>query len=114
MGLLMGHFALTATFLTYSMATEVLLLLTVNPGHWTVDMRDDALEPAKLNDPGLKVLPLRTMICVKQPEATHFIQPTPGAGGGRRRRDRLLHTGHCQGSARAQRDAHRPVAAPAG
>lgn len=28
--------------------------LAVNPGHWTVDMRDDALEPAKLDDPGLK------------------------------------------------------------
>jgi hypothetical protein len=27
----------------------------VNPGHWTVDMRTDALEPAKLDDPTLKV-----------------------------------------------------------
>ncbi len=31
------------------------VLCAVNPGHWTVDMRDDALEPAKLDDPGLKV-----------------------------------------------------------
>ena len=29
----------------------------VNPGHWTVDMRTDALEPAKLDDPTLKVRP---------------------------------------------------------
>jgi MPBQ/MSBQ methyltransferase len=28
----------------------------VNPGHWTVDMRDDALEPAKLDSPDLKVV----------------------------------------------------------
>jgi len=28
----------------------------VNPGHWTEDMRTDALEPAKLNDPNLKVV----------------------------------------------------------
>ena len=27
----------------------------VNPGHWTVDMRDEALEPALLNDRNLKV-----------------------------------------------------------
>lgn len=27
----------------------------VNPGHWTVDMRTDALEPAQLDDPNLKV-----------------------------------------------------------
>ena len=27
----------------------------VNPGHWTIDMRTDALEPAKLDDPSLKV-----------------------------------------------------------
>eukprot|EP00803_Ostreobium_quekettii_P009657 evm.model.scf_1951EXC.6 EVM.evm.TU.scf_1951EXC.6 scf_1951EXC:29810-30594(+) len=27
----------------------------VNPGHWTEDMRDDALEPAKLGSPNLKV-----------------------------------------------------------
>ena len=27
----------------------------VNPGHWTVDMRTDALQPAKLDDPTLKV-----------------------------------------------------------
>ena len=27
----------------------------VNPGHWTVDMRDDALEPAQLNDRDLSV-----------------------------------------------------------
>ncbi len=27
----------------------------VNPGHWTVDMRTDALEPAMLKDPNLKV-----------------------------------------------------------
>ncbi len=27
----------------------------VNPGHWTIDMRTDALEPAKLQDPNLKV-----------------------------------------------------------
>lgn len=27
----------------------------VNPGHWTVDMREDALEPALLSDPSLKV-----------------------------------------------------------
>ena len=30
----------------------------VNPGHWTVDMRNDALEPAKLDDPTLKVTQL--------------------------------------------------------
>ncbi len=29
----------------------------VNPGHWTVDMRTDALEPAKLDSPNLKVVP---------------------------------------------------------
>lgn len=28
----------------------------VNPGHWTVDMRTDALLPAKLDDPDLKVV----------------------------------------------------------
>ena len=27
----------------------------VNPGHWTVDMRTDALEPAQLDSPDLKV-----------------------------------------------------------
>jgi len=27
----------------------------VNPGHWTEDMREDALEPAKLDSPDLKV-----------------------------------------------------------
>lgn len=27
----------------------------VNPGHWTVDMRTEALEPAQLGDPTLKV-----------------------------------------------------------
>lgn len=26
----------------------------VNPGHWTIDMRTDALEPARLDDPNLK------------------------------------------------------------
>jgi hypothetical protein len=26
----------------------------VNPGHWTTDMREDALEPAQLNSPDLK------------------------------------------------------------
>ena len=29
----------------------------VNPGHWTVDMRDAALAPAKLESPDLKVRP---------------------------------------------------------
>ena len=29
--------------------------IAVNPGHWTVDMRTDALEPARLNSPSLKV-----------------------------------------------------------
>lgn len=29
----------------------------VNPGHWTIDMRTDALEPAKLDDPTLKACP---------------------------------------------------------
>ncbi|CAK0758388.1 hypothetical protein CVIRNUC_002616 [Coccomyxa viridis] len=28
----------------------------VNPGHWTVDMRTDALEPARLDSPSLKVV----------------------------------------------------------
>ncbi|EIE26395.1 S-adenosyl-L-methionine-dependent methyltransferase [Coccomyxa subellipsoidea C-169] len=28
----------------------------VNPGHWTVDMRTEALEPAKLDNPKLKVV----------------------------------------------------------
>ncbi|XP_062188783.1 2-methyl-6-phytyl-1,4-hydroquinone methyltransferase 1, chloroplastic-like isoform X2 [Phragmites australis] len=28
----------------------------INPGHWTEDMRDDALEPAELYDPELKVV----------------------------------------------------------
>ncbi|RZR99148.1 hypothetical protein BHM03_00028638 [Ensete ventricosum] len=28
----------------------------INPGHWTEDMRDEALEPADLHDPGLKVV----------------------------------------------------------
>lgn len=27
----------------------------VNPGHWTTDMREDALEPAQLSSPDLKV-----------------------------------------------------------
>jgi hypothetical protein len=27
----------------------------VNPGHWTEDMREDALQPAQLNKPNLKV-----------------------------------------------------------
>lgn len=27
----------------------------VNPGHWTTDMREDALQPAQLNNPDLKV-----------------------------------------------------------
>jgi MPBQ/MSBQ methyltransferase len=27
----------------------------VNPGHWTEDMREDALQPAQLNKPSLKV-----------------------------------------------------------
>lgn len=30
-------------------------LLTVNPGHWTEDMRTDALTVAELSDPNLKV-----------------------------------------------------------
>ena len=33
----------------------------VNPGHWTEDMRTDALEPAKLTDPNLKVLPYMSL-----------------------------------------------------
>jgi MPBQ/MSBQ methyltransferase len=28
----------------------------INPGHWTEDMREDALEPADLNDPNLVVV----------------------------------------------------------
>lgn len=28
----------------------------INPGHWTEDMREDALEPAELNDPNLVVV----------------------------------------------------------
>eukprot|EP00271_Cylindrocystis_brebissonii_P015031 TRINITY_DN3693_c0_g1_i1.p1 TRINITY_DN3693_c0_g1~~TRINITY_DN3693_c0_g1_i1.p1 ORF type:complete len:362 (-),score=46.70 TRINITY_DN3693_c0_g1_i1:1334-2419(-) len=28
----------------------------INPGHWTEDMREDALEPADLNDPNLRVV----------------------------------------------------------
>lgn len=28
----------------------------INPGHWTEDMREDALEPADLNDPNLTVV----------------------------------------------------------
>ncbi|PIA45101.1 hypothetical protein AQUCO_01700558v1 [Aquilegia coerulea] len=28
----------------------------INPGHWTEDMRDDALEPADLNDPNMIVV----------------------------------------------------------
>uniref|UniRef100_A0A7C9D0K3 2-methyl-6-phytyl-1,4-hydroquinone methyltransferase n=1 Tax=Opuntia streptacantha TaxID=393608 RepID=A0A7C9D0K3_OPUST len=28
----------------------------INPGHWTEDMRDEALEPAKLDNPNLKVI----------------------------------------------------------
>lgn len=27
----------------------------VNPGHWTTDMREDALQPAQLNSADLKV-----------------------------------------------------------
>lgn len=73
MGLLTGQFAHIPTFLTYITVTELIMSLTVNPGHWTVDMRDDALEPAKLDDPGLKVLHLRTMLCGKQPEATQIL-----------------------------------------
>ena len=29
--------------------------IAVNPGHWTVDMRTDALEPARLDSPSLNV-----------------------------------------------------------
>lgn len=29
----------------------------VNPGHWTEDMRTDALAPAQLDDPNFKVGP---------------------------------------------------------
>jgi len=32
-----------------------LRLLAVNPGHWTEDMREDALSVAELSDPNLKV-----------------------------------------------------------
>ena len=35
----------------------------VNPGHWTEDMREDALEPAKLDSPDLKVGE-RECVCV--------------------------------------------------
>ena len=28
----------------------------INPGHWTEDMREEALEPADLNDPNLTVV----------------------------------------------------------
>ena len=34
----------------------MLPLGAVNPGHWTEDMRTDALEPAQLNDSSLKVM----------------------------------------------------------
>ncbi len=30
-------------------------IIAVNPGHWTVDMRTEALEPAKLDNPKLEV-----------------------------------------------------------
>ena len=41
----------------------------VNPGHWTVDMRTDALEPAKLDSPTLKVYP--TPSCPSCALSTH-------------------------------------------
>lgn len=34
----------------------------VNPGHWTKDMREDALVPAKLDDPNLQV---RSLLCTQ-------------------------------------------------
>lgn len=42
----------------------------VNPGHWTVDMRTDALQPAKLDDPALKVCALRSPAPAPAPSLT--------------------------------------------
>lgn len=36
----------------------------VNPGHWTEDMRDEALKPAKLDSPDLKVRFELARICI--------------------------------------------------
>ena len=56
----------------------------VNPGHWTVDMRTDALEPANLNDANLKVvtdvqsaLHMFPMSCnqTTRPVICHWAQP---------------------------------------
>ena len=54
-----GHLTRPATRICYKV-TWLLTPLAVNPGHWTVEMRDDALEPAKLDDPALKV----PLLCV--------------------------------------------------
>ncbi len=137
----------------------------VNPGHWTIDMRNDALEPAQLDDPSLKarISPHAQMLtsnksavfqtclhyaayaCVHANHGLHDARhiymhgmlwavcklavmcyatctPEPGvlisrlarAGGGRRRRDGLLHAGRRPEHTAAERDADRPVAAPAG
>jgi len=86
-------------------------------------MRDDALEPAKLDDPGLKVRchsapALRPVLFCLAFFAGSVCLATSTcrtlAGGGCGGRHGLLHAGSGQDGARAQRDAHRPVAAPAG
>ena len=137
----------------------------VNPGHWTVDMRNEALEPAKLDDPSLKVRTCmhaslisrlylsdtsrsqqarphraaskyahrsvayqRETTCLRAPHTacnamcctTYAASPACGtlvllfAGGGRRRRDGVLHAGRRSKHTAAECHAHRPVAPPAG
>ena len=44
----------------------------VNPGHWTIDMRTDALQPAKLNDPSLKVAPQHRHRGTRNPPTAHI------------------------------------------
>ncbi len=105
----------------------------VNPGHWTVDMRDDALEPAKLDSPDLKVscnggthipdsTPSDGIGSLQRPAAGDDSKCTPSlrlpillctAGGGRGRRHRLLHPGRRAARCAVQRDVDRPVAGPA-
>eukprot|EP00983_Pelagomonas_calceolata_P081356 1155542-Pelagomonas_calceolata.AAC.2 len=64
-------------------------------------MREDALEPAKLDSPDLKV--------GKRPlsDCTHS-DFSEALGGGCGWRHRLLHTGHCEDSDAPKCDPHRP------
>jgi hypothetical protein len=86
-------------------------------------MRTDALEPAKLDKPDLEVHSMSSAVVGKTRQGLGMgMQPRPTptcqawhscTGGGRRGRHGLLHAGHCQARAPAERHAHRPVAGPA-